>query len=671
MGLRGKAGPSTGIVMDAMTSALLLLPLLAATPTDVVVVTGTRVPQAQQQVPAAVTALDAAEVLDGQWRVNASEALSRVPGLVVRNRENYAQDLQVSSRGFGARAAFGVRGVRLLADGIPASMPDGQGQAATFNLDVAERFEVLRGPSAAMYGNHAGGVIQLFTRAPSPDGHLQVSMLGGSDATRKWDVNLSGVAGGTGYLLDASRFDTDGYRIHSAARRDQAFAKVVHGRWSVVASALAQKNTQDPLGVTWATWQRDPRAVEPNLAQRYNTRKHIHHAQAGLRFDGGPLQATVYGGTRRVEQFQSFTPAFQASPSHSGGVVDFDRRFHGADLHWTGRWRQAELTIGAEAEHAKDLRTGYENFSGALLGVRGRLRRDEDDILRSAAAYLQGEWRHGEFGVHAGLRHSRLQVTVRDRFTSNGDDSGRQDFARTTPMAGLSYRLPGRATVYASLAGGFETPTLNELFYSSTGPGLNRTLRPASSRHAEAGYKDGRLQLAIFQIRTKDELAVESASGGRTVYRNADRTRRRGIELSYAVDWRAGLSSAVSLAGLHARRDGMRLPGVPGRTAFADLRWKAGHSCCELAAEWHAAGKSYPEETNRDQAAPGYGVVSLRATSAQQWGGWQLKESIRINNLADKRYIGSVIVGDANKRYYESAPGRQVMLGLVLERKLK
>lgn len=657
--------------MGTMTFAFIVLPLIAATPTEVVVVTGTRTPRIEQEVPAAMTVLDASAVLDGQWRVNASEALSRVPGLVARNRENYAQDLQVSVRGFGARAAFGVRGVRLLADGIPASMPDGQGQAATFNLDVAERIEVLRGPSSAMYGNHAGGVVQLFTRAPSTDPRMQVALLGGSDATRKWDVNASGMAGTTGYLVDASRFDTEGYRTHSAARRDQAFAKLVHGRLTFVASALTQRNTQDPLGVTWATWRRDPRAIEPKLAERYNTRKHIHHVQAGLRIDGGPLQATVFGGNRRVEQFQAFTPAFQASPSHSGGVVDFDRNFRGADLHWTGRWRQGELTIGAEVEHSEDLRTGYENFAGTVLGVRGRLRRDEDDILRSVASYLQGEWRHGNLVFHAGVRHSRLEVTVHDRFTSNGDDSGGQDFARTTPMAGLGYRLPGRASIYASLAGGFETPTLNELFYSSSGPGLNRGLHPATSKHVELGYKDERLQVALFNIRTRDELAVESASGGRTIFRNADSTRRTGLEVSYAVDWRAGLSSAVSLTALHARRDGLRLPGVPGHTAFADLRWKPGDTCCELAFEWQAAGKSYPEDTNREQAAPGYGVVSLRASSTQQWGAWQLKETIRVHNLAGKQYIGSVIVGDANRRYYESAPGRQVMLGLVLERSLK
>jgi iron complex outermembrane receptor protein len=657
--------------MADMLSSALLLALFAAPSTEVVVVTGSRVPHAPHDVPAALTVIGADAILDGQWRVNASEALARVPGLVVRNRENYAQDLQISVRGFGARAAFGVRGVRLLADGIPASMPDGQGQAATFNLDVAERIEVLRGPVAAMYGNHAGGVVQLITREPSTDTSLQMSLMGGSDQTRKWDLNASGKSGETGYLLDASRFDTGGYRAHSAARREQAFAKIVHGRLTLTASALAQKNTQDPLGLTLATWQRDPRAVEPNLAERFNTRKHIHHAQAGLRYDAGPLQLTAFGGNRRVEQFQSFTPAFQASPSHSGGVVDFERNFHGGDVHWTTRWRQLEMTVGAEAEQSTDVRAGYENFVGTRLGIRGRLRRDEDDVLHSVAGYAQGQWRQGPLSLHAGLRYSRLKVAVKDRYLSNGDDSGNVGYSRTTPMAGISYRLPDDASLYASLAGGFETPTLNELFYSSATPGLNLGLRPATSRHAEVGYKHAQLQLALFNIRTRDELAVANASGGRTVYRNADNTRRTGMELTYEMRWRPGLASTFSLAALHARRAGLHLPGVPDRTAFADLRWNTGSRCCSLALEWQAAGKTYPEDSNLDAAASGYGVISLHASSGQQWGAWRLKETIRVQNLADKRYVGSVIVGDANKRFYEPAPGRQVMVGLMFERSLR
>ena len=306
----------------------------------VVVVSGSRVEHNSFDFPAAIDVIDAGRIRAGQIRVNASESLSAVPGLVARNRENYAQDLQISSRGFGARSAFGVRGVRLIADGIPATMPDGQGQAATFNLDMAERIEVLRGPFSAIYGNHSGGVVQLFTRDGAGRPSVESTVAGGSDGTHKVDINAQGEAGGINYVVDSSRFETDGYRNHSAARRDQSFAKLTvkpgnASRLTLTASSLEQDDTQDPLGVTWETFKRDPRAGEIDqtdtanpkrtLAERYNTRKGISHKQLGAsfeqRFGEDRLRVVAYGGNRQVIQYQSFSRGFQAPPSFLSYVL--------------------------------------------------------------------------------------------------------------------------------------------------------------------------------------------------------------------------------------------------------------------------------------------------------------------------------------------------------------
>ncbi|HWJ96234.1 MAG TPA: TonB-dependent receptor plug domain-containing protein, partial [Telluria sp.] len=235
--------------LRAIAALLAALPLHACaqaqeSPPAQVVVTASREEHTSFDLPAAISVLEAGQIRDTQLRVNASEALVGVAGVVVQNRQNYAQDLQISSRGFGTRSAFGVRGVRLITDGIPATMPDGQGQAASFNLDMAERIEVLRGPFSALYGNHAGGVIQLFTRDPQGPTAIGMSVAAGSDGIRKTDINAEGKAGEVGYLLDASRFETEGYRAHSAATRDQGYAKLTtnpgSGRLTVVANYLRQ-----------------------------------------------------------------------------------------------------------------------------------------------------------------------------------------------------------------------------------------------------------------------------------------------------------------------------------------------------------------------------------------------------------------------------------------------
>ena len=690
---------NTVAALFAVSGAAMAAGDMAAAPADVVVVSATRVGHTVFDMPAAIDVIDAARIRDGQPRVNASEALAAVPGLVAQNRQNYAQDLQISSRGFGARSAFGVRGVRLIADGIPASMPDGQGQAATFNLDMAERIEVLRGPFSAIYGNHSGGVIQLFTRDGEGPPSIETTLTAGSYGSRKADLNARGKQGGVGYVLDASRFETDGYRAHSAATRDQAFAKLTltplaGASLTIVASALRQDDTQDALGASWATYQRDPRAGETDasdtqnpkrtLADRYNTRKSIDHQQIGAsweqRFGADRLRVTAYGGNRGVIQYQAFSRAFQAPASHSGGVVDFDRDFHGADLNWlhVGELAGGKLstTVGLEYGRSSDARQGFENFIGTQFGVKGALRRDEDDKVTSVDPYLQAEWEAGAWMLSAGLRHSSVKISVDDHFLGNGNDSGSLDFGHTTPVLGVLYKLAPALNVYASAARGFETPTLNELFYSGTGGGFNFNLRAAQSTHLETGLKarldDGtRINAAIFQVRTRDELVVDSSGGGRTSYRNAGRTLRQGAELSLDSVWRHGFSTRVALTRLRAVydqgfgnvRDGSRLPGVPNVNAYGELAWKEAGDRFGAALEALASGKIYAEDANAEQPAPGYGVLNARVSAGQQWQGWRFKQFVRVNNLLDRQYVGSVIVGDTNKRYYEAAPGRNWLLG--------
>ena len=695
--------PIAGLV--AASLAAVLAPVAhaadapATKPIDVVVVSGSRTEHTSFDLPAAVDVIDAARIGAGQMRVNASESLSSVPGLVAQNRQNYAQDLQISSRGFGARSAFGVRGVRLIADGIPATMPDGQGQAATFNLDMAERIEVLRGPFSAIYGNHSGGTIQLFTRDGKGRPAVEASLMGGSYNSRKADVNAQGAANGIGYVLDASRFQTDGYRDHSAATRDQGFAKLTmapsgSSRLTLTASGLRQDDTQDPLGVTWATYQRDGRAGETDaldtqtpkrtLADRYNTRKSIDHTQGGLsfeqRFGDDRVRVMAYAGNRQVIQYQAFSRFVQTPASQSGGVVDFDRDFHGADINWLHvtpfAGGKLSTTIGIDYGRSADERQGYENFIGAQFGVRGKLRRDETDTVSNVDPYVQAEWEAGPWVLTGGLRHSRMKVSVDDRYASNGNDSGSVDYRHTTPLLGVLYKVSASLNVYASAARGFEAPTLNELFYSGAGAGFNFGLDAATSTHVETGVKayigaNTRIDAALFQAKTNDELVVDISGGGRTSYRNASKTLRQGAELSMDSSFGQGLSTRLAMTVLRATYDqpfgnvkqGSRLPGVPGANLFAELAWKNRSDNLGAAVETIASSKIYAEDANAEIPAPGYAIVNARVQAQQMFGGWRLKQFLRLNNLADKQYVGSVIVGDANKRYYEAAPGRNWMLG--------
>ncbi|HAF53841.1 MAG TPA: TonB-dependent receptor [Thauera sp.] len=665
-----------------------------------VVVTGSRVETGSFDLPFSVDSVDMRANQAGNLGVNASEALAGVPGLVIQNRQNYAQDLQISIRGFGARAAFGVRGVKLIADGIPATNPDGQGQAATFNLDTAERIEVMRGPFSTVYGNHAGGVIQLFSRTGEGAPRVRASVLGGSWGTTKFGLGAEGEKDGVGFVLDASRFDTDGYRDHSKTRRDQGFAKLTlnpdeDSTLTLVANGLRQPDTEDPLGVEWDTYQRDPRAVE-DVATEFNTRKSIHHRQGGAtyerRFGEDRLQVSAYSGRRSVTQYQSI-PRFVQIPTlanperanHAGGVVDFDRDFYGLGARWIAERMigagALTFTAGIDYDRSEDDRRGYENFIGQTLGVKGQLRRNEIDTVTSVDPYAQAMWKQGPWQWSLGVRHSRVSFKVEDNYIVgiNGDDSGSVRFSETTPAVGVVYAISPALNVYASAGKGFETPTLNELSYGPDGK-FNFSLKPSTSKQVEVGSKaiigdNTRVNAAVFHIETDDEIVVAGASGGRTSYQNAGRTLRQGVELAAESEFTHNLTGRAALTWMKAEYDeafvsrnttipsGNRIPGVPQFVAYAELAWKP-IADVTLAGEAVYRGKVHVSDTNTEPPAPAYTLFNLRLSADQQHGPWTFGQLLRVDNLFDRKHIGSVIVGDTNGRFYEPGLERSLYAGV-------
>jgi len=426
---------------------LVLAATAAVAQEDAVVVTATRVPQPSLEVPASVDRLYADEIREGRPQVNLSESLGRVPGIVVQNRQNYAQDLQISSRGFGARATFGVRGIRLIADGIPATMPDGQGQAATFALGSAERIEVLRGPFSALYGNAAGGVIVVETAEPPLQPAVDIDVFAGSYDTWRAATRLGATQGALGGLFDASRFESDGYRDHSAVQRDHFNLKLKYAvkpdtTFTLVGNQLRQPETQDPLGLTRAQVDQNPRQATPQ-AITFNTRKTIYQEQLGgtlsHRLDASSkVEATVYGGQRWVEQYLGFAGG-APPPTTSGGVVQLDRGYAGGALRYFKTLGEVRFSLGAEYESLDERRRGFVNNNG----IAGELRRDEDDEVSSTDFYAQAEWRFaGRWSLHGGLRSSHVAFKSTDYFiiAGNPDDSGTRDYSATTPVAGLLFR---------------------------------------------------------------------------------------------------------------------------------------------------------------------------------------------------------------------------------------
>ncbi len=667
-----------------------------------VVTSATRTARDSFDLPVAIDSVDKSVIQEDRPQVNLSEALNRVPGIATLNRQNYAQDLQISSRGFGARSAFGVRGIRLIADGIPATLPDGSGQAASFNLGSAERIEVMRGPFSSLYGNAAGGVIQLFTADGPPEPTLSGAVFGGSYGTYKGDLQLGGQSGRFNYLLDASRFHTDGYRNHSTVTRDQSNTKfklpVAAGTLTMLVNTFDQPETQDPLGLSRAQAIANPRQADPN-ATLFNTRKSVRQNQLGLVYDinlgsADKLQARTYLGDRQVTQYQAIPLAAQAAATSSGALVDQDFGYEGLGLRWThivsGGERPLSFSTGLDYDRMAQHRKGYLNNNG----IGGALKRDEDNTVTNTDAYAQLEWKFAaRWSASAGVRHNRVRFNSRDYFITalNPNDSGGVSYAKTTPVAGIVFNAAPTWNVYANIGRGFETPTLIELAYRPGGAtGLNLALQPSTSLHEEIGVKGkignaARVNLAFFHIDTSDEIVVNSALGGRTDYKNASKTRRQGAEVSAESYLGAGFEAYLAYTWLDARftqpfttnstncvatvaslitvPTGNKLPGVPAYTMFGELVWRHAASGFHAGAEVRANGKVFVNDFNCASADP-YTVANLRAGFEQRGKKWRLTEFARIDNITDRQYIGSVIIADGNNRFYEPSPGRNYLLGL-------
>lgn len=716
------ADPSAPLSSEEVETANVLL-------VSPVVVTATRVEHNSFDLPVSIDVVDAEKIQEGQLQANISESLVRIPGIVAQSRGQSAQDVQISSRGFGARSQFGIRGIRLYADGVPLTMPDGQGQAGTFDLGSAKSIEVMRGPFSALYGNSSGGVVQIFTTDGPKEPTVSGAFTTGSYGTNRESVKVGGTSGEFNYLANYSHLESDGYRDHSAVRRDLFNAKLgiqlrQDTRLTVIATYLDQPLAQDPQGLTKALWQQNPKQVVTNT-NTFNTRVERSHTQVGAKLEhdinaDNTVSLMAYGGTRDNLQFQSIgsnalgtginDPKIIASTSKtSGGVAQINRDFSGLDFRFTHKGTLANgpysFSVGTNFDTMEDHRTGYDNFIalpgaslicgvGIICGVKGTLRRDENDKAWNFDQYAQAEWSpHSRWNLVAGIRHSDVHIKSEDHYLTNGNDSGNVSFTKTTPVAGVIFKLTPMINLYANAGKGFETPTLIEMAYKPGSGTFNFGLQPATSTNYEIGAKtfigaNTRANIAVFKTDTSNEIVVASSVSGRSTYQNAGSTERNGVELSVDSDFGRGFAGYASYAYLDASysdpfcsgaiasnatscgassgtwvKSGKAIPGTYRQTAYAEISWKHAPTGFSTALETHAVDKVYVSDKTSENAA-GYAIVNWRGGFAQNIAKWRIAEFVRIENIFDRNYVSSIKINDSNSQFYESGTNRNWLLGI-------
>lgn len=682
-------------LLASLAALGLVSPAVAQTENlDDFVVSATRQARDPFDVPASVDKINQNTLEKAaSFQVNLSETLTRVPGLVINNRNNFAQDLQISIRGFGARATSGVRGVRLFSDGIPATMPDGSGQISHFSLSSTESIEVLRGPFSSLYGNSSGGVILLTTENPREGTELEVNQIFGTDSTRRSGVKLNKGNGEVGIVIDASTFRTDGYRDHSKARRDNFNSKMVWNltsdtRLSWVVNYVDIPLAQDPAGLTAAQLAQNRRQAGTNSAVN-NSNKTVEQSQTGvvLEHQFNPTTSVTfspYYGDRKIRQVLA-----------SQTVIDLKNEYSGADLKFAHQANLLEkplfLTAGLTVGELEQARLGFAN-------VNANRNRDEANTASQFDQYLQAEYfLTDKLSILAGVRNSSVEIESRDQFLTNGDGSGNKNYDEVTSNLGFTYRLQPNISTYVSYGEGFETPTLLESAYLSAvdpmtnaplSPNFNSTLDAAKSEQLEVGVKarfgNTKVNAALYTVDTENEIVVLQAAGGATAFRNAGPTSRQGVEFAvqhaFNKQWQANAavnlikatydSSFDTLGSTNDIVAGNSLPSIPEKTFFGEVVFKPS-SLYEAATELRYVDKLFANDSNT-AFAPSYSVVNLRAS--KDWpldGGWNVRTYARVDNVFDKQYVGSVIVNQGAGQFFEPASERQFLMGVTLGMKWK
>ncbi len=637
-------------------------------------------------LPSAVTVLGRRALTEGQPQINLSETLNRVPGLIVNNRQDYAQDMQMSIRGFGADSPFGVQDLRLVLDGIPLTMPDGQAQSQVIDMPMLGGVKVIKGPFVALYGNAAGGVLEAWTRPAPRRPEATLSNWSGAWGTRQTVLSGGARSGAWSGVAGLTDMRTGGWREHSQATRQQFNAVLRRDdggsdRYSVVVNALNQ-DAQDPAGLTRAELEQNPRGVAPAILS-YDTRKTARNRQIGVswhhRFDAADaMQLALYDGTRRVVQFLPFSGNFGTS---AGGVVDLRDAFGGARAQFTHAGELAarpyRLAAGFDYGRENEWRKGWINN----LGTQGGLRNDQYNTVDNFAQFVQAHWQLGH-GVElsGGVRHDQVRFgsnTASDAPFDAGS-SGGAHYASTDPVVGVLWRIAPGQRIYADYGHGFVTPTAYQLAYRPDGqPGLNFALQPMHLRSAEVGWRGRagalRVDAALYHVDTDNQIVVYKSIGGRTTYVNAGNTRRSGLDLGLharlPADLHARLAySLIDVQFVGGPYAGHAMPGVPRQQLDSALSWRPRAMPGLYATlDWQLRSQVWVDAPN-SAAAQGWGVLNASLGTRQHAGRWTLHEYLRVDNVLDRQYVGAVVIADSQGRYYEAAPGRNAGVGIELTR---
>lgn len=640
---------------------------------EVIIVKATRIEQPLDHTPWSVSVIGKDEIQTGKQQLGLDESLNRVPGVFMQNRYNFAQDLRIAIRGFGARAAFGIRGIRIYVDGIPATLPDGQGGVDNIDIGSADNIEVLRGPASSLYGTAAGGVINITTENGPYEPFVEGRFSFGDYGFEKTQLKTGGQAGALNYLVNLSHMSMDGYRVQSETENTLFNSRLNYeinedSSLTAIINAVDSPEANDPGALTAGQAAVDPEAArDVNLT--YDAGEALSQQQAGFIYrnsfaPGHEIILRNYYVWRDFENQLPFT---------AGGVVAFTRFYlgGGAQYNWTGDLlgRRNRFSVGFDIDSQGDHRRRFDNNNG----IRGLLVFNQLENVDSIGVFLQDIYQLSDrISMTLGLRYDDIGFDVEDQYLADGNDSGSISFDEFSPSFALLWSPIESINLYGRIATSFETPTTTEFANPTGSGGFNSALKPQTATSYEIGMK-GKLHdkvhydISLFTMDVNDELVPFEVPvfTDKDFFRNAGKSTRKGLESSVTIELLPELTTTLSYTWSDFEFDryttpsgtynGNEIPGIPRHQFYGEIAYKHPNG---LYLYWdiQTVSRYYADDAN-SAVNPAYVVSNFRAGYEGIFGNWRLGPFVGFNNLFDESYNGNVRINSFGGRYYEPAPG--------------
>ncbi len=646
---------------------------------DEIVVTATRVETSVRDLARSVSIVDKERIQNGTQQLALDEALAGVPGLYMQNRYNFAQDLRVALRGFGARSAFGIRGVKVIVDGIPETLPDGQAGVDSIDLGSAQRIEVLRGPSSSLYGNASGGVIAIESEDGTEQPFVEGMVAGGEYGYEKYQLKAGGRTAKLSYLLNVSTQELDGYRDHSRAEGTLLNSKIGIQLNEADSLTLSLNHTDQPMsddpgGIDAAQAESAPRSARLRNVQ-FDTGEALDQQRIGLVY-----KRDRPAGDLTLRNYYVWRDFDNKLPFVGGGAVDLDRFFYGLGAQFAlgeilpDNWA---VSLGVDVDRQDDARRRFDNNEGVL----GALAFDQKERVDSNGFFAQTSYRISDaWRLSAGLRYDEITFDVSDRFLVNGDDSGRITFDHWSPSIGVSVDI-GDGVLFGTYSNSFETPTTTELANPDGTGGFNTALEPQTADNFELGFKTGigsaSFEIAVFQIELEDELVPfeVASSPGRTFFANAGKSSRTGVETGFSWTADSGFGIDASFTWSDFTFDeflddngndfsGNHLPGLPEQFGYVALRYQNERGI-NAVFESSYSGELFANNANSVEVAS-YLVSGFRVSYEFRRDTWLFRPYVGMNNIFNERYNSNIRINAFGARYFEPAPDRNTYAGITV-----